>query len=329
VPLTALLALSVLLTACDSNDDEPPPPQRITVISTPNRASHFPGETCGYGSSCHDAENVEIGAFTLSGTVYDFQNLTNEYTNARVLLYTGPNATGEPVLELAVDQSGSFYTTEPIDWNQPFGLYPVLEDLGNNDRQGNPRRAFMPKPVAPIIRESSCNGCHDGGDNPDPTLWGYTATQINNGVLSYTGGALSHNTGTNCMDSTCHGAPGDPSTVVFSTAGTVYDAGNTSLAYLGADATIGLFPNPCTPDENDNCTARENLLETFIAIDRLGNFYTTQPVDFTQGIHATIQSYATDPPTQPRNTYHMDSTATTTGDCSTCHGATRENIYID
>lgn len=336
--LTSLSLIFIIsLSACVSDEEEEIVLESPTLVSTANSSSHRAGEDCGI---CHNFtdENILNGAFTLSGTVYDYTTVGSTqpsvYNNAVVRLYSQPSSGGEEILSLPVDQSGNFYTTETIQWNQLNGipgLYPVIQDLSNN------RRVYMPQPIAPtsqVIRSTSCNFCHDHGET-DPVPAGSSAsTRLNIGIISHNGGEHTHvddaNSGPDCMSSSCHGPGGPDTTTTFTTAGTVYDADNPTLPYLGADTTIGLFSQKCIPNEGF-CTGHVPAsVKTLIEIDRDGNFYTTQPVDFAPGLYALIDSYNPLPleagSFRVRSTFYMDDTQTISGRCLDCHDGTTQAV---
>ena len=110
----------------------------------------------------------------------------------------------------------------------------------------------------------------------------------------------SHNQGKNCMD--CHYSAGSDVEGVFTLAGTVY--GNTSKS------TIELY------------NSKTGVLVRTIEVDRLGNAYTTQPIDFSEGLIVGVRN-------QRGKIEYMDDKIFS-GQCNLCHGTGIEGaIEID
>ena len=127
-------------------------------------------------------------------------------------------------------------------------------------------------------------------------------TEKNEKKISTHNSKESHNMGTNCM--TCHKKGGDGEGW-FNAAGTVYDS---SKAFVLGNTTVKLFTGP-------NGTGD---LKHTIQVDGLGNFYTTEAIDFTNGLYPAVQG--------PTSTIYM-STATNTGQCYSCHNTTTDKIW--
>ncbi|MBL4706418.1 MAG: hypothetical protein JKY54_17960 [Flavobacteriales bacterium] len=108
----------------------------------------------------------------------------------------------------------------------------------------------------------------------------------------------SHYNNQNCMD--CHYSEGRGEGW-FSVAGTV--SGNTNLA------TIELYLNPTD--------APIATLE----VDTKGNFYTTNSVDFSQGLYAGVRSN--------NGSLKMMDAKLNVGQCNLCHSATTTKISIN
>jgi hypothetical protein len=87
--------------------------------------------------------------------------------------------------------------------------------------------------------------------------------------ISSTGSKESHNMGRNCMD--CHKSGGEGEGW-FKVAGTLYDS---SLTKTHSNGFIELYTQP---DGNGSLVKR-------VAVDGLGNFYTTENVDFGNGLY--------------------------------------------
>lgn len=114
---------------------------------------------------------------------------------------------------------------------------------------------------------------------------------------STAGGDDSHHNGENCM--TCH-TSGGKGEACFNLAGSVYDNTGTSPVNSG---TINLYTGP-------NGTG---TLVSSIKVDSKGNFYTSEPVNFSGGVYP---AYTNGSGTQ---TKHMSSSIGT-GQCGSCHG---------
>jgi hypothetical protein len=120
-------------------------------------------------------------------------------------------------------------------------------------------------------------------------------------VASTSGTSKSHNMGLNCMN--CHKA-GGPGEGIFTAAGTVYNSAATATF---PNATINFYTGP-------NGTG--TLLYT-VSGDNLGNFYTSQALNFAVGLYPTVQGKTT--------TMYM-STSISTGQCNSCHGVSTGKI---
>lgn len=112
----------------------------------------------------------------------------------------------------------------------------------------------------------------------------------------------SHNMGQNCMN--CHIQGGDGEGW-FTVAGTVYDSLKTSTL---PNSTVKLYSGP-------NGTG--NFVAT-IEVDGLGNFYTTNSINFGNGLYTSAAGNTT--------TKHMN-TSIATGNCNSCHGASVDRIW--
>ncbi len=120
---------------------------------------------------------------------------------------------------------------------------------------------------------------------------------------STAGSAESHNMGQNCM--ACH-KPGGGEAPVWNVAGTVY---NETLTATYSNAKVNLFTGP-------NGTG---TLKYSIAVDALGNFFTSSKIDFTGGLYPSV--------TGSTSTNSM-STPITNGSCFSCHdGVSRNRVW--
>jgi hypothetical protein len=112
----------------------------------------------------------------------------------------------------------------------------------------------------------------------------------------------SHKVGKNCM--VCHVA-GESGEGWFTVAGTVFDSAFSSTY---PNALVHLYTGP-------NSTG---TLKATIEVDGLGNFYTTEHIDLSNGLFPTVVGNV-------GSTYMLG--AITTGQCNLCHGATTEKIW--
>jgi len=115
-------------------------------------------------------------------------------------------------------------------------------------------------------------------------------------------GGTSHNMGKNCMN--CHKSGGQGEGI-FTVAGTVYDAQKTNTF---SNATVKLFTG----------TNGTGTLKYTFQADTRGNFYTTGNVTFGSGLFPAVQGKS--------STNYMSS-AITTGQCNSCHGASQDRIW--
>ncbi len=121
--------------------------------------------------------------------------------------------------------------------------------------------------------------------------------------ISYYNSTKSHKAGQNCMN--CHKSGGSGEGW-FTVAGTVYDSTKTSIY---PNATIKLYTSP----------NGVGVLAATIQVDEKGNFYTTEHIDFSNGLYTLAEGNL--------NTMHMNS-AITNGECNSCHGVSTEKIWI-
>lgn len=120
--------------------------------------------------------------------------------------------------------------------------------------------------------------------------------------ISATGSSESHNTGENCM--MCH-VKGGEGEGWFTAAGTAY---NSQQSQVYPNATVRLYTGP-----NGSGT----LVHTIYG-DRLGNFYTTEKIDFSDGLYPAIEGAS--------GTQYMPDPVTH-GDCNSCHGNSTGRIW--
>lgn len=126
----------------------------------------------------------------------------------------------------------------------------------------------------------------------------------NETIISRHGDIESHNNGQNCMNCHTSGGTGEG---LFTAAGSVYEPINSSPY---PNAIIKLFTEP-----NGSGT----LIKT-IEVDGKGNFYTTEYIDFANGLYIILSD-------ADGNEINMVS-AVSTGQCNSCHGETTDKIMI-
>jgi hypothetical protein len=122
--------------------------------------------------------------------------------------------------------------------------------------------------------------------------------------ISAAGERESHNMGRNCMNCHVNGGNGEG---CFTAAGTVYTAGN--LSQTKANTVVKLYTAP-----NGGGT-----LKATINGDALGNFYTTNGIDFSGGLYPAL--------TSGTRTIYM-SQPITQGACNGCHGASSSALNL-
>lgn len=122
--------------------------------------------------------------------------------------------------------------------------------------------------------------------------------------ISSHGDDESHNAGENCMS--CHkiGGKGEG---WFETAGTVYTDDYSSIY---PNATVYLYTGPEGTGEQ----------KYRIEVDALGNFYTTENIEFGSGLYPAVES--------ANGIEYMEST-TVSGACNGCHGVTEDPISVE
>lgn len=124
----------------------------------------------------------------------------------------------------------------------------------------------------------------------------------NSQVISSYNASKSHRTGDNCMNCHISNGGGDG---VFSVAGTVY---NESLSSPLPNSTVRLYSTP------DGDSEPLHVIE----VDAKGNFYTTENIDFGDGLYTSVQG--------PASMIFMES-AITSGSCNSCHGISTKKIW--
>jgi hypothetical protein len=119
--------------------------------------------------------------------------------------------------------------------------------------------------------------------------------------ISATNKSESHNMGQNCMN--CHKSGGDGEGW-FQVAGTVYD---TTLSKTNPNTTVRLYSD-----------AQGSNLKYTVQVDALGNFYTTETIDFGSGLYPVVVGKTI--------SKHMASPITS-GQCNSCHGVSTDKIW--
>lgn len=114
----------------------------------------------------------------------------------------------------------------------------------------------------------------------------------------------SHNMGQNCMK--CHKSGGEGKGW-FQAAGTVYHSNGTTT---NPNAIVRLYTEPNGGGE----------LVATIEVDKKGNFYTTEDIDFSAGLYPQLEGM--------NNTKYM-SVPTITGACNSCHGVTEAKLTVE
>ena len=126
-------------------------------------------------------------------------------------------------------------------------------------------------------------------------------------MVSTISGTASHNNGANCM--TCHRSSGKAAGAGwFVAAGSCFMPDKQSI---NPNAIIYLYTG-------QNATGD---LKAKINVDALGNFYTTEPIDFGNGLYPAIQSAS-------GNVQYMTQ-VTRTGACNGCHGASTDRLWVN
>lgn len=124
----------------------------------------------------------------------------------------------------------------------------------------------------------------------------------NEEMVSNYDGTESHKMGQNCMS--CHRSGGEGEGW-FSVAGTVYDSEKTAIY---PNATIKMYD---TPNET-------GVLIGTIEVDGLGNFYTTNNIDYGNGLYVSVSG--------DTSTEFMINPVTS-GQCNSCHGSSTDRIW--
>ncbi len=138
--LLLITSISYLIISCSHYDDL----EKNGKVSTANDKSHNSGKDC---MSCHANASNKASFYAwwnVAGTVYNGSNVLNP--NARIELWTQPNAQGNKILSLVTDKDANFYTEKIINFKG--GCYPVA--ISGNDT------TYMRS----VYNGGGCSGCH-------------------------------------------------------------------------------------------------------------------------------------------------------------------------
>jgi hypothetical protein len=113
----------------------------------------------------------------------------------------------------------------------------------------------------------------------------------------------SHHMGENCME--CHKSGGSGAGW-FTVAGTIYESNKTDTY---PNATVRLYTGP---DGTGN-------LKATIEVDQLGNFYTTENIDFGSGLYTVVEG--------TMGTKSMGPSLSN-GKCNSCHGVSTDPVWV-
>lgn len=115
----------------------------------------------------------------------------------------------------------------------------------------------------------------------------------------------SHRQGENCQS--CHVSGGD-APGAFQAAGTIYQEGGSDLAFQ--NAVIEFYTE---------ANGGGDLVKT-IKGDFVGNFYSTDDINFTEGLYPAIRDGEGQMKYMPKQTFH--------GACNSCHGLTEIQLQL-
>ena len=122
--------------------------------------------------------------------------------------------------------------------------------------------------------------------------------------VSYYSASESHNEGQNCMS--CHVSGGDGEGW-FTVAGTVYETNKTTT---NPKSTVRFYTG----------AGGTGTLKATVEVDARGNFYTTESVDFGNGLYTMVES-------STGNKEYMAGKVTS-GACSSCHGSSTDRVWV-
>jgi len=145
--------------------------------------------------------------------------------------------------------------------------------------------------IIAIITLTMCQSCEQDEEENEIKISSFNSTK-------------SHNPGENCMNCHTSGGSGEG---WFTIAGTVYDAAKNQTF---PNATVSLFTGP----------GGTGVLKATIQVDKNGNFYTTEKIDFENGLYTSVEGNS--------NINYMNAT-TTGGQCNGCHGVSTDRIWTE
>lgn len=140
-----LLLWSCLPAACGPAEGPGQRPAELDVALRSQRgvSSHEAGSNC---MACHQPKGLGRGLFTVAGTVWTLER--QPQPAAVVTLYDGK---GVALATLEVDDSGSFYTTEPL----PQPGTPLFPHVRSSTSGASIAMGFS-------TASAACNMCHVG-----------------------------------------------------------------------------------------------------------------------------------------------------------------------
>lgn len=127
----------------------------------------------------------------------------------------------------------------------------------------------------------------------------------NETLISQNNSDESHKEGESCLSCHLQGGNGEG---WFTLAGTLYEKTQTSV-YPNGSVTLTTEPNG------------SGTTEQTIEIDSKGNFYTTETIDFAEGLYVGVYG------TNGEQKFMLSKI--TNGACNSCHGTTTEKIWIE
>jgi len=137
----------------------------------------------------------------------------------------------------------------------------------------------------------------------------YSCTHVSGTYISQHGSREGSSMKDNCMDCHKNGATEGG----FIVGGTVFKEDKTTR---NPNGNVYLFATP--PNTTDG---KDSIIAT-IEVDGVGNFYTTHPIDLSNGVYPAVQSPAGD-------TIVRMQALTSNGACNSCHdGRTQDKIHV-
>ncbi len=150
-----VLVGGLLLTGCSGLEGD----ESHSLTSSAGGSSHNFGGDCFECHASGSGSEASEYAFTVAGSVYASSGSSTALTGdsgAVVKFYTQPSQSGDLVLELPVDGSGNFYTTQSVS-GLSSGLYPTLAYAGR-----------VQSMVSKAAQTGNCASCHATGSTQPP-----------------------------------------------------------------------------------------------------------------------------------------------------------------